>query len=77
MKAFKNLLETWDIIEEFDIKNYVVDDDFTIFIPISEFERLMNSVTNQKYIKNLNSVYNFKWFFKIYVQYTKAAESLV
>lgn len=60
MKAFKNLLETWDIIEEFDIKNYVVDDDFTIFIPISEFERLMNSVTNQKYIKNLNSVYNFK-----------------
>lgn len=53
MKAMKNILETWDIIEEFDIKDYVVEDDFTILIPTSEFERLMNSVTNQKYIRAL------------------------
>lgn len=54
MKEMKNVVDTWNMIEKYSIKGYVVLDENTIIIPVNEYARLMNIVKNKKYIKNIS-----------------------
>lgn len=50
----KNVIDTWNMIEKYNIKGYEMVNENTILIPMNEYERLMNSVKNKKYIKNIS-----------------------
>lgn len=54
MKAMRNIIDTWNMIEKYNIKGYEVIDSCTILVPTNEYERLMNSVKNKQYIKNIS-----------------------
>lgn len=54
MTALKNIIDTWNIIEEYEINEYEIVDDLTIAIPDSEYEKLLETVKNKKYIRNLH-----------------------
>lgn len=54
MKAMRNIVDTWNMIEKYNIKGYEVTDSCTILVPTNEYERLMNSVRNKQYIKNIS-----------------------
>ena len=50
MTALKNIIDTWNMIEEYNIVGYEEVNSYTIAIPDSEYDRLLNSVKNKKYI---------------------------
>lgn len=50
----KNICDTWNMIEKYNIKGWIVTDTRTICIPDEEYERLMNSVVNKQYIRNIS-----------------------
>lgn len=54
MRAMRNIIDTWNMIEKYNIKGYEVIDSCTILVPATEYERLMNSVKNKQYIKNIS-----------------------
>lgn len=54
MKAMRNIIDTWNMIEKYNLKGYVVKDCRTILVPTIEYERLMNSVVNKQYIRNIS-----------------------
>ena len=53
MKQIRNIIDTWNMIEKYNLQGYVEKDSTVIFLPDSEYERLLASVKNQKYIRNL------------------------
>lgn len=53
MIAMRNIIDTWNMIEKYNIEGYEVKDSRTILIPETEYDRLLNSVINKQYIKNL------------------------
>nr|WP_300850604.1 hypothetical protein [uncultured Acetatifactor sp.] len=53
MTALKNIINTWNMIEKYGIEGYEVLDSMAVAVPDSEYERLLNSVKNKRYIQNL------------------------
>lgn len=53
MTALKNIIDTWNMIEKYGIERYEVLDSMAVAVPDSEYERLLNSVKNKRYIQNL------------------------
>lgn len=53
MKEFRNIIDTWNMIEKYNLQGCKEVDSRTIEIPADEAERLMSSVKNRQYIKNL------------------------
>ena len=54
MKAMRNIIDTWNMIEKYNIKGWKVQDYSTILIPAEEYSRLMDSVLNKQYIRNIS-----------------------
>ena len=54
MVAMRNIIDTWNMIEKYNIEGYEVKDSTTILIPSTEYNRLLGSVANKKYIKNIS-----------------------
>lgn len=53
MTALKNIIDTWNMIEKYGIAGYEVLDSTAVAIPDSEYERLLDSVKNKVYVRNL------------------------
>lgn len=53
MTALKNIIDTWNMIEKYGIEGYGVLDSTAVAVPDSEYERLLDSVKNKRYIQNL------------------------
>ncbi len=53
MTALKNIIDTWNMIEKYGIEGYEVLDSTAVAIPDSEYGRLLDSVKNKGYIRNL------------------------
>lgn len=53
MTALRNIIDTWNMIEKYGIEGYEVLDSMAVAVPDSEYERLLNSVKNKRYIQNL------------------------
>jgi hypothetical protein len=53
MTALKNIIDTWNMIEKYGIEGYEVLDSMAVAVPDSEYERLLDSVKNKRYIQNL------------------------
>lgn len=56
MKEMKNIIDTWNMIEKYNLVGCVEKDCGTILVPNKEYERLLNSVKNKQYIKNITRV---------------------
>ena len=54
MVAMRNIIDTWNMIDKYNIEGYEVEDSTTILISPKEYNRLLGSVTNNKYIKNIS-----------------------
>lgn len=52
MTRMRNIIDTWNMIEKYNLR-YQVKDSLTILIPNEDYERLMNSVKNKQYIRNI------------------------
>lgn len=53
MKCMRNIIDTWNMIEKYNLR-YQVQDSLRILIPDDDYERLMNSVKNKQYIRNIS-----------------------
>lgn len=53
MKQMKNIIDTWDMIEKYDLQGCTEKNSRVIEIPEVEYNRLMDSVINKQYIKNI------------------------
>ena len=53
MTALKNIIDTWNMIEKYGIEGYEVLDSMAVAVPDAEYERLLDSVKNKRYIQNL------------------------
>lgn len=53
MKKLKNIIDTWNMIEKYNIVGYEELSGAVISIPETEYDRLLGSVKNKAYIKNL------------------------
>jgi hypothetical protein len=53
MKTLKNIIDTWNMIEKYNIVGYEEVNGAVISIPESEYDRLLDSAKNKTYIKNL------------------------
>ena len=53
MKQMRNIIDTWNMIEKYNLQGWVEKDSTVILLPDSEYEKLLASVKNQKYIRNL------------------------
>ena len=47
------IIDTWNMIEKYNLQGWVEKDSTVILLPDSEYERLLASVKNRKYIRNL------------------------
>jgi len=54
MKRMKNIIDTWNMIEKFGLVGCEAIDSQTVLVPDAEYERLLNSVKNKQYIKNIS-----------------------
>lgn len=52
MIKLKNIIDTWNMVQEYNITGYI-DQGNTVLIPEGEYNRLLESVRNKKYIQNL------------------------
>lgn len=52
MKAMKEIIDTWNMIEKYEINGYKMEKG-KVHIPETEYNRLMDAVKNKQYIKNL------------------------
>lgn len=48
----RNIIDTWNMINKYGIKG-AFEDKSTIYVPVNEYERLMDSVVNKQYIRNI------------------------
>lgn len=53
MKQMKNIIDTWNMIEKYDLQGCREKNSRVIEIPEVEYNRLMDSVINKQYIKNI------------------------
>lgn len=53
MKQMKNIIDIWNMIEKYNLQGWIERDSMVVLLPASEYERLLASVKNQKYIRNL------------------------
>lgn len=53
MIAMRNIIDTWNMIEKYDLQGYTEKNSRIIEIPEAEYNRLMDSVINKQYIKNI------------------------
>ncbi len=53
MTALKNIIDTWNMIEKYGIEGDEALDSMAVAVPDAEYERLLNSVKNKRYIQNL------------------------
>ena len=53
MKELRNIIDTWNMIEKYNLEGCVRQDSMVILVPEKEYDRLLNSVKNKQYIKNL------------------------
>lgn len=53
MKTLKNTIDTWNMIEKYNIVGYAEVNGSAVNIPEAEYNRLLESVKNKSYIKNL------------------------
>lgn len=51
--ALKNIIDTWNMIEKYNVTLYKEQDTTTILVAESEFIGMMNAAKNKEYIKNL------------------------
>ena len=49
----RNIIDTWNMIDKFGIKEYRVLNSVEIELPDSEYERMLNLANNKTYIQNL------------------------
>lgn len=54
MRAMRNIIDTWNMIDKYNITGYEVKDSATILVPEAEYGRLLDSVANKRYIKNIS-----------------------
>lgn len=52
MKAMRNIVDTWNMIEKFGITEYTTTNS-TIEISDENFQKILNGSLNKKYINNL------------------------
>lgn len=55
MVKMRNIIDTWKMIEKYSISEFVELNSMVVLIPKNEFERLLASVANKEYIKNLRA----------------------
>lgn len=53
MIEFRNIIDTWTMVEDYNIKGYIDKDAYTVLIPKDEFLRVLDSVKSKKYLMNL------------------------
>lgn len=53
MIEFRNIIDTWNMVEKYNIKGYVDKNAGTVLIPEDEFKRVLDSVKSKKYFLNL------------------------
>ena len=53
MKQLRNIIDVWNMIEKFNLQGWVVKDRTVILLPVAEYERLLASAKNKKYIHSL------------------------
>lgn len=53
MTKMRNIIDVWNMIEKYDVEGYEVVDGSTIVWPTSEYVRLLGTVRNPTYIRNL------------------------
>lgn len=53
MIKMKNIIDTWNMIEKYNLQRCRVLDSLTILVPADEYNRLLGSVKNQQYIRNI------------------------
>ena len=50
----KNIVDTWNVIERYQVKDWKQKDyNSSISVPVEEFERALSKVKNRGYILNL------------------------
>lgn len=52
MRELRNIIDSWNMIEKYNLKGWI-EQNGVILIPDAEYERLMSSVKNKQYIKNI------------------------
>ena len=52
MIALKNTIDTWNMVNKYNIAGYN-DQGNTVLIPEAEYNRLLETAKNKKYIQNL------------------------
>ena len=53
MKELRNIIDTWNMIEKYNLEGAEKLNDSIILLPESEYNRLLESVKNKRYILNL------------------------
>lgn len=53
MIEMRNIIDTWNMIEKFNLQGCAIKDATVILLPVAEYERLLASVKNKKYIRSL------------------------
>ena len=48
----RNIIATWNMINKYNIKG-AFEDKSIVYVPVNEYNRLMNSVVNKQYIRNI------------------------
>ena len=49
----RNIIDTWRLIDKYNLEGCMMLDCITVLVPKVEYQRLMNSVLNKQYVKNI------------------------
>lgn len=52
MKRMREIIDTWNIIEKYNVKGWVQENG-AIYIPNEEFDRVYEEILNKRYLINL------------------------
>jgi hypothetical protein len=55
MVQLRNIVDTWNMVFTYNLEGAIVDaaNDAVVLVPESEYQRLLESVKNKRYIENL------------------------
>jgi len=53
MRQMRNIIDTWNMIEKYNLQGCSEKNSRVIEVPEAEYNRLMDSVINKQYIKNI------------------------
>ena len=48
----RNIIDTWNMINKYGLRG-VFEDKSIVYVPVNEYNRLMASVVNKQYIRNI------------------------